>query len=400
MKGALIASVVLNVVLIGFVVSARLKAVGQPNSAVVADTQSHAMLASPTETKPNVQIPEVETAKTYAAFWSGRTEDLFKQLKAWGAPNYLIVDILFSHDRHNFIQDKRLEILYPNGVKRWAGPPRSGSEVMSKLDDLYSKRRAELRKIMGPEFDVVLAEADPVQRIKWGNLSDEKVAGVKKIQEQYDSLATKTRGIHTGLSKDGIQASTLLNSEFAADIRTVLSPAEAEDFLTFNSPAALTLQKELSRAGVEVDEASYRTLLQKSAELRSDLLNGENGNRLYANVVKETQLHESVLGVEGALMLATSKMSNFQAIDTVLSADGLDAPTRLNLYYEYMQATMKISDAQQLMEKNPAAGKAQAMAEGTRLYDLFVTKLSPQKLEQLKKSREGQLLEQWRKGGR
>lgn len=406
MKLPLIVSILINVVLMGLVVfwrpkaDARLNSVPSGNAEDTVAISTRTEVALTTQTAQTQEMGEAAISKSYEAVWEGSTSDLLKQLRAWGAPNYMIVDILFAHDRHHYLKDRRLEILYPNGAKRWAGQPQSGKNIIAQLDALYSQRREELRQLVGPAFDVVLAESDPVQRLKWGNLRNDQVAEIKKIKEQYDSLALKNGGYTSSLGIDSIRMSALVDAEFSTDIRIVLNPAEAEDFLTYNSPAALALQKELSRAGVEVDEETYLSLLKRNADFRAELLKADNGSRLYENVVKSIQMYESVLGAERALALAASNMSNFQAIDVVLSSDGLDPATRLNIYYEYMQTTMKITDAQELMEKNPSVAQLHWATEGARFYQLLSSTLSPQKLEQLMKSREGRLIDQWRKGGR
>jgi hypothetical protein len=259
MKPALSISFILNIVLVAlvaFMVSRADRGLTASKSIKVEPTlQAQTPTKSANEADNNKGRVEakVDSAPSYAAIWQGSTADLYQQLKAWGAPNEIIVEILFAKDRIDYTRAKRLEILYPSGLNRWSAGPQPSREAMAKLNEMYASRREILRQIMGPDFDTVQAESDTIQRLKWGNIPGDKIAEVQKIKEQYDSLAIRNN-LATGISKNAVRAAALINEEFSEDIRGVLTPSEAEDFLTYNSPAALTLQKDLSRAGIVVEE--------------------------------------------------------------------------------------------------------------------------------------------------
>ena len=128
----------------------------------------------------DIQTTALKESKEISKIWYGDKTVLFNQLKAWGAPDDVIVAVMFANFRKEDA-GRRLAILYPKGIKRWSNSASLDRDSQVKLGELYSKRREEVRQLMGPDFDLTLLDDDPMRRLKWGNLSNEQAVKVKQI---------------------------------------------------------------------------------------------------------------------------------------------------------------------------------------------------------------------------
>lgn len=335
--------------------------------------------------------PKVETihitqskTKTSPSVWSGNMGDLYNQLKAWGAPNDIILAVLIAKDKA-ISDEKRLAIMFPNGAKRWS-VPQTGKETFGKLADMYAERRAEARKVMGEDLDITLAQQDPLTMIKWGNLAGNQVAQIKQITEEYEAAMIKGRGVSGSPESISVQWQQTLDEEYAKDIRSVLGDAQAEDFLTFNSFSAKTIQKDLAKTGIEVDEQTYRALLKATNEVRASFADSGGIDDLHTRMAQQAKVYESTLGASNAVKLAAAHDQVFTNIDGMMT--NRPASERMALYHEYASSMSKMTK-----------GSPQVRAQEAQNLYLVLTKYMPtSQVNQFVNSPKGRFLKDWMSG--
>jgi hypothetical protein len=244
-----------------------------------------------------------------------------------------------------------------------------------------SKEMNALREdLLGADGTPAASLSDAQRTRRFGNLSDDKINALLKLDQEYDevrSLANAARDGTTGGGRDRAEQQRALEAEKRADLAAVLTPAELEQYDMRNSTSAQRMIGNLRN--VDVSETEYAQLyqLQKTHDDATPERGETNGIEGFASrLVGQAELNEqahAVLGddrfykyLEGADPTYAS-ISRFTAQQTNISQ-----ATTYQLYQlqSEMQLTLAASRG-----NNSGAPTAERMAAVRASLESYNTKL-------------------------
>jgi hypothetical protein len=129
---------------------------------------------------------------------------------------------------------------------------------------LSNERRALFESLLGADArPSALLEAETRVR-QYGNLTDEKVDAIAKIERDYSEMSAeawaKSRGNVITSNETMMQTQKLMEQEKLADLAAIMTPAELAEYERRNSSSARSLMNNLRN--VEVSETEYNRLYE------------------------------------------------------------------------------------------------------------------------------------------
>jgi hypothetical protein len=138
-----------------------------------------------------------------------------------------------------------------------------GKVAREVIDKMNTDVRATEEAVLG-KHEFAAADLDPIGRAsRFGNLSDEKIEALMKIERDYGEVYWQQRRNADGdatQSFEGRNRIRLIEEEKEKDIAAALSPEESADYARRRSRAALTVIHGV--ADIEISEQEYTALYE------------------------------------------------------------------------------------------------------------------------------------------
>jgi hypothetical protein len=245
----LVASVALNLVLAGLLLL---------GSAATPPPAPHAVAPRPA---PASVSPGPET-------WNGlRADDLAAQrdrLRAEGFPPDVVRAILAARVHERFAERRKALESAQGDQPFWKNPANDPAR-QAEFRALYKEESAALKALLGADPDnPTIANL----RRQLPGFSDERLEQIAGIRERYDEQRQALYGNAPGsLTPDEREKIRALEKAQHAEIATVLTPAELEDFDLRTSNVANNLRYNLT--AFDVTEAEFRSLYRLQSEFEA-----------------------------------------------------------------------------------------------------------------------------------
>jgi len=149
----------------------------------------------------------------------------------------------------------------------------------SALRDLAKEQSTMMKTLLGPNPTVDDELTKMLQRRQYGDLPKEKTAQLAQITQDYNDLATQVRNEASDLMLADDRAKlAYLEKEKLADLATLLSPGELEDYQMRASNTAVRLRSQL--AGLDLTEDQYRAIYRFQAPV-DEKYNNTQGSGMF-----------------------------------------------------------------------------------------------------------------------
>lgn len=363
----LVLSLVGNAVLAGWLVTERRPAHLGATTVAVNGIEK---FEQPPHPKPGaMESRDLVGSRSDGSFWrTGNLAEIAKFLREQGAPREVVAFALIGLTREELSRNW-LGVLHPGGLKRWQiGTANMTTEKMAKWQELKVEREERLRSILGPDYDLAILEGDPERRLKWGALSAEKITQLARLADDYFKIEREAN-YGTNFTAAAKTVELRVDSEFERDVRAVLSPTEAAEYLAFNSPFSKHVQSTLALSGADVDETTYLALYRALADARAEFArNGasaiEAALQPAAYLLSEAKAASGHLDSEAVVKIGKARYQDFRETEPFLRAAGVGADKRLECYLEMLRVIPSL-----LGQQAPTALQAQGEQSAIRLYE-------------------------------
>jgi hypothetical protein len=252
----LVSSTLLNVAVIAVVIA-------RPTLAPAAWREAFHWGGRATETAPAARAQPRPEARR--ALWSllGTPDlpTLVARLKAAGFPAAVIREIVRAEVEARFGAKMRAFFEPDPNTPFWRRPSNTFSAAPGKYEEyqtLLRERARLLRAVLGDPF---FAETggEAAQRRKFGDLPQQKIDLLQRIEDDYAEMNSAVRGGTNGVVFPEDKAKlALLAKEKRADLEQILTPAEMADYEMRSSPITRVLSRELGE--FHANEAEYRAI--------------------------------------------------------------------------------------------------------------------------------------------
>jgi hypothetical protein len=209
-----------------------------------------------------------EERKTIRELWarlqSGDPKTYAENLRAAGFPPKMVRSLVLTALNERFVE--RFKALMADGPEAdqpfWKNTPyKQNTERSEKLRAL-SKEQADLAKqALGPDALAGLEGSNAYTRRAFGNLPQEKIDAIRRVQTDYNEMTSKIHGEAGGaMLPEDFKKLDLLAKEQKADIAALLSPDEYADYELRNSNAASKIKGQFG--SIISSEQEFRQLYQ------------------------------------------------------------------------------------------------------------------------------------------
>lgn len=285
-----------------------------PNPAVAAET--------------NPQASNV--TKSSATFFDWRTvesEDYPKyiaNLRAIGCPEDTIRDIIIA-DVNKLFEDRRKSLFGPktNRLEYWKPwalrkAQAFDEERIKAQQDLAREKRAVLKALLGVELEEQshLMTLTPLEE-EFDFLAPETRTAVIEMEQQYAA-----RRLKLSMSGADMNEHRKLEKEREAQLATLLSPEELEDYRLRRSETAGRMTLEL--AAFEPTEQEFREIFKLRSQVEDEFGRTRDDRLGSAATVKLEEGLKSLLGDTRYADYERSQDSNYQAVRRVADKNGFD----------------------------------------------------------------------------
>lgn len=142
-----------------------------------------------------------------------------------------------------------------------------GKRFSAEADKMNAARRALLDEVLGPE-DTDVASIDPIHRnVHYGNLPDEKIAALRKLERDYAEISREQRknadGSNFYETPEGRLRFRLIEEERSRDAAAILTPAEYREWELRSTSPALTVIRGAKDIDVTPEEFAALFEIQK-----------------------------------------------------------------------------------------------------------------------------------------
>jgi hypothetical protein len=232
-------------------------------------------------------VAEVKAdAANHTRLWSALQSDdlraLIGRLRAAGFPAGVVRAVVSAEVDERFsarIKALRSQI---EETPYWQPAPTSSfnnPKFFEERQQAYRDRARLMRDLLG---DQALAGAgiDPteIQRQQFGDLSKDKIELVQRINEDYAEMASQVRAATNGIMLPEDRAKlALLEREKRADLASVLTPQQLEDYEMRTSPITMRLRSAMTF--MDATEAEFRTIYRVNLPF-ADVLHPNIGDRM------------------------------------------------------------------------------------------------------------------------
>jgi hypothetical protein len=320
----LVASLVSNMVLMGLLISTTYRI--DSNSVLGKDARA--------ATKSGTHVAGQSRESSKREIHSQSLRDLAQAMRRDGFPPSMIRSAVV-HALNLEYEGKIADLLLPKTSPYWKAFVPPNERVRMELDQIEDEKRRRLAEILRgiaeAAYDSELAKR---RREKtWGNLSDDKIATVNRINRDFDNLVRSGRAFDTEAER--LEAERLLHQERYRDIAAVLTPVEYQDYLRRQERGAPRLMAEL--AAIDITEDEYEKLFDSRLHAETTTrFQPTNLDTLLAGRVAYNASNaefRAILGDERFASYLRQHDQDYAIVDTLARALGLPAATALR-YYE------------------------------------------------------------------
>lgn len=148
-------------------------------------------------------------------------------------------------------------------------------EYLAAQQQLSLQRREMLEELLGADARPSATMTPAMRERRYGQLSDEKIDRIETMTREYSDLRTKLFAERkTGDGQSLMATQAAVEQEMRAELATILSPAELEQYDMRSSTSANRLMSSLR--GVDVNESEYTELFraQKAFDAADPLRTG------------------------------------------------------------------------------------------------------------------------------
>jgi hypothetical protein len=157
--------------------------------------------------------------------------------------------------------DERYAAVAPPYWKRWS-PTQEQVAARQKVDE---ERSRIVENLLGDDTRPSV-NLSPVDReARYGSLSDEKIDAIAQIERDYEQVGREARASRAGNMMDRMsetrEQQALMEQQGFADLATVLTPEELDEFKLRNSSTASRTMNRLQ--SINVTEAEYEAVYRE-----------------------------------------------------------------------------------------------------------------------------------------
>lgn len=321
--------------------------------------------------------PASTTNSTRRPLWPTLAADdiplLVARLKAAGFPAGVVREIVTAEVRARFEPRLRAITDVDSNTPYWKVPQnqlRYGTSLWEEYSRIQRERAALLRTLLSDSFFATEA-MDAAQRRIYGNLPQAKIALVQRIEDDYAEMIGAVRNAAHGIMlAEDREKLVYLAREKRADLRTVLTAAEAADYEMRTSSITRVLATEL--ADFRATEPEYRAIfaLHQTLNDRFPYTGGLPNNseeRRALQQALEAQLRQDLGEARYADYLRVSH-SDYRQLKRFAQQENLppdSAARAFDLRYQVEKESMRIYRDATLSTDEKRAALA-ALAETTR----------------------------------
>ena len=330
----LLVSLLANLALGVWVVRARRQAVAATAAAAQANARVHGLeLASAKPLEP-MRVPRADTWKNLA---SDDLRILAGNLRAAGFPDAMVRSSVGSLLQERYAAKRRALIGDDQPQPFWK--PRRGGldpDKQAALRALAREQQDLYKDLFGA--NPMTAESRTALKRLYGNLPDDKLALVQRVQSDYADLQEQIRSESGGvLLPEDRQNLALLDEEKRKDLAALLSPAERQEYELNASPTAEALRARLEAFAPSEQEFRGIFALQQAFDER---FNSPAANYADDAVVQARRTAEQQLGEQIRNLLGPSRYDEYvrdldpgyRVAGRLASRYGLAADTALSVY--------------------------------------------------------------------
>jgi hypothetical protein len=260
---------------------------GRP-AEVEAATAANERQAARADQNARVAASRTEAARRqlWASLDTNDLPQLVERLRAAGFSRVVIRSIINAKLEERF-EAKMRDLTAPlEALPYWKPDPTSGMGMMSfyeQYNQIYRERSRALRELLGSEFFTAYS-ADPsaALRRQYGNLPQAKIDLVQRIVDDYAEMTSQVRAAMQNVTlPEDREKLALLEREKKADLASLLSPQELEDYEMRSSPVTTRLRQAFTimdasegefRSIYKIQQAYYDSINPPTGMMTSDMM--------------------------------------------------------------------------------------------------------------------------------
>lgn len=221
---------------------------------------------------------QARAAASQAKLWSALTTDdlhaLVARLRAAGFPPGVVRGIVTAQVQGRFSARMNELVRTMEETPYWRPAPTSSynnPKLFEQRQQVYRDRTKLLRELLGPDlYAGAGTDRTEIQRRQFGNLPQEKIDLIQRINEDYAEMQAQVRAAAQGITlPEDREKLVLLDREKRADLAAILAPQELEDYEMRTSPAASRLRSAMTYMNATEDE--FRTIFRIQRQFESQL---------------------------------------------------------------------------------------------------------------------------------
>ncbi len=271
----LILSLAANAALIALAVRSK----SGPFSTAVSSphtTAATSVGASPTDLTQGTSSASGIDAKTWATLQTGDPKTMAERLRTAGFPLAIVRAILTAQIDERYAAQRKALLANQPETPFWQRNSYSyDPKLMSTMRELNRQEMKELREQLGPDGYTGSEERRNWQRRQFGDLPADKIDQMQSIISDYGDLRSEVYANANGVMlPEDREKVALLDKEQRADLTSVLTPEELENYELRSSSTASTIRSQLSI--FKPTEQEFRALFKatRAAEAQYGTLAG------------------------------------------------------------------------------------------------------------------------------
>lgn len=238
-----------------------------------------------------------QLVQTWQRLQSGDLKQLIQQLRAAGFSESMIRSIISAQVSEQFSARRKALITQQEDTPFWKTQQRLGYDpkTMSALRDLYREQNEQVKALLGPDGVIGSEERLAYQRRQFGDLPSDKLEQLQNIVSDYSDLRqqvyTNANGVMLPEDREKI---SLLEKEQRADLASILTPQEMENYELRSSSTANTLRSQLGT--FKPTEAEFRAIFlatraaeEKYGSIGGGMTNPNQFKQIQATVLEQTK---------------------------------------------------------------------------------------------------------------
>lgn len=337
-------------------------------------TGSPANASAPPQRAPDAASADAAPrAQLWAALDAADLPTLVARLRAAGFPPIVIRGIVSARIEEQFATRMQALRRTLDDTPYWQPSPTHytrSAKFFEEQSQIYRERSRLMREVLGDAF-FATGEVSAAQRRQFGDLPKSKIDLIQRITDDYAEMISQVRAAAQGMFlPEDREKLAFLERERRADLASVLSPQELEDYEMRTSPTTSRLRNALTI--MDATEAEFRTIYALRKPHEEFLYPTNSAPRMDFNRRSELQAEldaslKSALGEARAAEFARASDYEFQQLAQLAARENLPL-TAAEKAFEIRNATSAesvrirkdttLSTDQKLVAMKTAADKA------------------------------------------